>query len=53
MDLLDRLLEHDRWATATLLEVVHMLQRPGLSGLPEIDHALWDVARRGLYQPEA
>ncbi len=34
-------------------EALHILQRLGVSDLPEIDHGLWDFVRRGLYQPGA
>lgn len=33
------------------VEILHILQRLGLSDLPEIDHALWDFVRRGVFQP--
>lgn len=33
-------------------EILHMLNRLGVEGIPEIDHALWDFVRRGLYIPE-
>ena len=32
------------------VEMLHILQRLGLSDLPEIDHGLWDFVRRGLFQ---
>lgn len=31
------------------VEILHILNRLGISNLPEIDHALWDFVRRGLY----
>jgi uncharacterized damage-inducible protein DinB len=30
-------------------EVLHIFERLGVQGLPEIDHALWDYKRRGLF----
>jgi uncharacterized damage-inducible protein DinB len=30
-------------------EVLHILERLGVPNLPEIDHALWDYKRRGLF----
>jgi uncharacterized damage-inducible protein DinB len=33
------------------VELLHILQRLGLTDLPEIDHGLWDFVRRGLFQP--
>ena len=32
------------------VEMLHILQRLGLSDLPEIDHGLWDFVRRGVFQ---
>lgn len=32
-------------------ELLHMLQRLGVPDLPELDHALWDFVRRGLFNP--
>ncbi len=33
-------------------EILHILQRLGNDNLPEIDHALWDFARRGLLRDD-
>ena len=30
-------------------EILHILQRLGVSDLPEIDHGAWDFVRRGLW----
>lgn len=34
-------------------EVLHMLNRLGLADVPEVDHGLWDFARRGLFSSDA
>lgn len=33
-------------------EILHILNRLGVERVPEIDHGLWDFARRGLLQPD-
>ena len=33
-------------------EILHILNRLGVENVPEIDHALWDFVRRGLYIPD-
>ena len=33
-------------------EILHILNRLGVEHVPEIDHALWDFARRGLFVPD-
>ena len=33
-------------------EVLHILNRLEFPGVPELDHALWDFVRRGLYTGE-
>jgi hypothetical protein len=32
-------------------EVLHILERLGVPGLPEVDHGLWDFVSRGLFTP--
>jgi uncharacterized damage-inducible protein DinB len=32
------------------VEVLHILERLGVPDLPEIDHALWDFKRRGVFE---
>jgi uncharacterized damage-inducible protein DinB len=32
-------------------EILHILKRLGVDPVPEIDHALWDFVRRGLFNP--
>ncbi len=34
------------------LEILHILNRLGVENIPEIDHALWDFVRRGLYRAD-
>jgi uncharacterized damage-inducible protein DinB len=31
------------------VEMLHILSRLGVPNIPELDHALWDFVRRGLY----
>ena len=33
-------------------EILHILNRLGVENIPEIDHALWDFVRRGLFVPD-
>ncbi len=33
-------------------EILHILHRLGVEQVPEIDHALWDFVRRGLFVPD-
>ena len=33
-------------------EILHILNRLGVENVPEIDHALWDFVRRGLFVPD-
>ena len=32
-------------------ELLHIFQHLGVPDLPELDHALWDFVRRGLFKP--
>ncbi len=34
-------------------EALHIVQRLGGIEVPELDHALWDYVRRGLFDPDA
>jgi uncharacterized damage-inducible protein DinB len=33
-------------------EILHILNRLGVENVPELDHALWDFVRRGLFVPD-